>query len=308
MNEKILVIDDEPGILYVFKELLTTKGFKVKTASGGEEGLELFKSEPFDLVVTDIRMPKTDGLEVMKQVRQISDDAEIIIMTGFPSVDIAVRALKDYRAYDFLIKPLKDISRFSATVTQALERSQLRKEKKSLLEALTKANTKLKQEIKERKQTEEALLVSKAELEIKTRSLEETNTALKVLLKQRNEDKKELEQQVLFNVKELIWPNLEKLKRSRLDDTQKNHLNIIESNLNDIVSPFLQGVGPSQLNLTPQEIQIANLVRQGKSTKEIAELMKLSPRTIETHRNSIRKKMGLKNEKVNLRTYLLSIQ
>ncbi len=301
MSDKILVVDDEPDIVEIISSILTKKGFSVGSALGGQEAIELFRSEPFDLVITDIRMPGTDGFEVMKQVRNLDEEAEIIIMTGFPSVDIAVRTLKDYGAFDFLTKPLRNIEQLSITVGQALERRRLRKEKKALIEELTQANKKLKQEIEERKRAENAL-------EKKTVHLEETNTALKVLLKRRDEDKTEVEEKVLFNVKELIIPYLDKLKKTPLDDRQSTYLDIVETNMNNIVSPFLRGMSTGYLKLTPQEVQVANLVRQGKRTKEIAELLNLSPKTIDTYRDNIRKKVGLKNKKLNLRTYLLSIQ
>ncbi len=301
MSDKILVVDDEPDIVEIISSILTKKGFNVGSALGGQEAIELFRSEPFDLVITDIRMPGTDGFEVMKQVRNLDEEAEIIIMTGFPSVDIAVRTLKDYGAFDFLTKPLRNIEQLSITVGQALERRRLRKEKKALIEELTQANKKLKQEIEERKRAENAL-------EKKTVHLEETNTALKVLLKRRDEDKTEVEEKVLFNVKELIIPYLDKLKKTPLDDRQSTYLDIVETNMNNVVSPFLRGMSTGYLKLTPQEVQVANLVRQGKRTKEIAELLNLSPKTIDTYRDNIRKKVGLKNKKVNLRTYLLSIQ
>ncbi len=301
MSDKILVVDDEPDILEIISSILTKKGFNVESALGGREAIERFKSEPFDLVLTDIRMPGTDGFEVMKQVRSMDQEAEIIIMTGFPSVDIAVRTLKDYGAFDFLTKPLGSIEQLSITVDQALERRRMRKEKKALIEELTQANKKLKQEIEERKRAENAL-------EKKTVHLEETNTALKVLLKRRDEDKTEVEEKVLFNVKELIIPYLDKLKKTPLDDRQSTYLDIVETNMNNIVSPFLRGMSTGYLKLTPQEVQVANLVRQGKRTKEIAELLNLSPKTIDTYRDNIRKKVGLKNKKLNLRTYLLSIQ
>ena len=146
------------------------------------------------------------------------------------------------------------------------------------------------------------------ELETKTQNLEELNTALKVLLQKRDEDKIELEEKVLVNVQELVATYLEKLKKSGLDDRQKTYVDIIESNLNDIVSPFVRGLSNKYLSLTPTEIQTANLVRQGKTSKEIAKIVNLSARTIEFHRDNIRKKMGIKNIKVNLRTHLLSMQ
>ena len=162
--------------------------------------------------------------------------------------------------------------------------------------------------ITEQVQGEQALREREKELKIKTKSLEETNTALRVLLKRRDEDKKELEEKVLSNVKELIFPYLEKLKRSELNQRQETYASILESNLADIISPFLRRISSAYLGLTPAEIQVANLVRQGQRTKDIAELLNVSPKTIEERRKNLRKKLGIKNKKTNLMTHLLSIQ
>ena len=144
-------------------------------------------------------------------------------------------------------------------------------------------------------------------LEVKKNSLEETNTAIKVLLKKREEDKIEIEKNVLTNVKELIEPYFEKIKKTKLDDQQRALLSIMESNIKEIVSPFTRKMSLKYLNLTPTEIKIANLIRHGSSTKKIAELMNVSPRTIETHRKNIRRKIGLERKRANLRSHLLSL-
>ncbi len=173
-------------------------------------------------------------------------------------------------------------------------------------------------DISKHKQAESALKKSEKELKkhrshledlVKKRTinLEETNAALRVLLKKREEDKTELEEKVLHNVNELISPYMENLKRSPLKERQKNWVEIIESNLNDIISPFIRGISLQYLKLTPTEIQVANLVKLGKTSKEIAQLLNMSPRTIDAHRYNIRKKIGLKNKNDNLQTFLLSI-
>jgi PAS domain S-box-containing protein len=161
-------------------------------------------------------------------------------------------------------------------------------------------------DITERKKAEEALRERERELEIKTHNLEEANIALKVLLKRRDEDKTDLEDKILLNIKELVVPYLEKLKMSRLDEQQKTHVSILESNLNDITSSFSHRLSSKYMNFTPAEIQIANLLRQGKTNKEIGELLNSSERTVAFHRGNIRRKLGLKNKKVNLKSYLLS--
>ncbi len=163
-------------------------------------------------------------------------------------------------------------------------------------------------DITERTRAERKLRKRERELERKTMDLEEMNTALNVLLKKRQKDRSELEENIVSNVKELIEPYLEKMKTSRLDDRQKIHLDIIETNLNDIVSPFVRVLNKNFLALTHTEIQISNLVKRGKSTKEIADLLNLSAKTIASYREQIREKLGIKNQGINLRTYLISIQ
>ena len=139
------------------------------------------------------------------------------------------------------------------------------------------------------------------------RNIEEANTALRVLLKRREEEITELEDEIISNVKQLLIPFVEKLKGSRLDDYQRGYIDVLESNLSDIISPFSTKLSSKHIGLTPTQLQVADLVRSGRTTKEIAELMYLSHNTIETHRKRIRKKLGL-NDRINLRSFLLSLQ
>jgi DNA-binding CsgD family transcriptional regulator len=162
-------------------------------------------------------------------------------------------------------------------------------------------------DITERKKTEDSLKRREEELQVESNRLEEANTALRVLLKHREDDKKEMEEKFLSNIKELVLPYVDKLKKSRLDANQTAYMEIIEANMNDVISPFLQRMSLKYSNFTQTEILVANLIKVGKTTKEIAELMNVSKGTIDTHRNNIRSKLGLNRKKVNLRAYLLSI-
>jgi len=161
-------------------------------------------------------------------------------------------------------------------------------------------------DITERKLTEEKLRSREEELEAKTRELEEVNNALRVLLKRADEDKREFERRILSTVNALVAPSLEKLRQSASDVRQLAYLSILESNLSDIISPFAQRLSSQYLGFTPAELQVANFIKEGKNTKEMAELLRLSTRTIESHRQSIRNKLGLKNRKANLRTHLVA--
>jgi PAS domain S-box-containing protein len=163
-------------------------------------------------------------------------------------------------------------------------------------------------DITERKQAEKALTERERELETQAANLKEMNTALKVLLKRRDQDQREFEEKVLFNVRELVEPCLERLKNAGLNNKQKAYLEILEANLNDIVSPFSRNLYLRDYNLSPSEMQIAALVRHGKTTKQIANFLNLSTRTVDTHRLRIRTKLGIRNKKSNLRSHLLSLR
>jgi PAS domain S-box-containing protein len=142
------------------------------------------------------------------------------------------------------------------------------------------------------------------ELQTKTRHLEEVNTALRVLLKKREQDRQLLEEQMLVNIRELVMPYIDRMKNSRLDERQTACLDVMAATLEDIVSPFLHKLPLAFLHLTPSEIQVANLIKHGKTTKEIAQVLTLSDKTIEFYRKRIRKKLGITRRAVNLRTFL----
>jgi PAS domain S-box-containing protein len=137
---------------------------------------------------------------------------------------------------------------------------------------------------------------------------EEANIALRVLFKQREEDKIELESRIMKAAKELIQPYIFKLKKRNMDERSKTYLNILESNVNSIFTPFSNRSSALYTMFTPSEIEVAELIKYGRSSKEIADLLNVSVKTVETHRAKIRKKAGLTNKKVNLRTYLLSFK
>jgi PAS domain S-box-containing protein len=131
--------------------------------------------------------------------------------------------------------------------------------------------------------------------------------ALKVTVARWDEDKETLQNAILTNIKELILPYLQRVRSGRLTDIQAAYMDMIESSLDHVVSPLLKKMRGAYSRFTPTEIQVADMIRNGKATKEIAELLNVGTGTIEGHRNSIRKKLGLNKKKTNLQSYLSSM-
>jgi len=137
--------------------------------------------------------------------------------------------------------------------------------------------------------------------------LQETVTALKVLLRQRDEEKAEFEEGILNNLKLLVYPYLNRLKSGRLSPDQAECLLHLESRLEGITSQFVGRLSKANPDLTPTEIKVADLIRDGRTSKEIATLLNLSEGTIMFHRENIRKKLDLQHTRVNLASYLRSL-
>jgi PAS domain S-box-containing protein len=125
---KILLIDDEADILRVLSRSLKADGYEVLTATDGEEGLVLFDKEKPDIVLTDVKMPGMDGIEVLRAIRQRSDESEVIIVTGHGDIDTAIEALQ-FGASDFINKPVRDKA-LAVSLQRALERLEVKRQLK----------------------------------------------------------------------------------------------------------------------------------------------------------------------------------
>ena len=299
---RILIVDDEEPIRQLLEEILERKGYECTHAANAAEAREHLKGQKFELVISDIKMPGESGLDFIKYVLAEYPDTATLMVTVMGEPSTAEEAL-EMGVYGYVIKPFEP-NQILISVSNALRRRELERRERSYQKDLEKL-------VHER--TAELLKINKqlrrreAELQVQTKEVQEVNSALRVLLKRRDEDKRELEDKVLFNMKELALPYLEKLKVSGLKGRQISYLSILESNLEEIISPFGYSLSSRYLNLTPAEIQVANLTKQGKTSKEIAEFLNLSDRTIGFHRANIREKIGIKNKKVNLRAHLLSL-
>ncbi|MCF8092578.1 MAG: PAS domain S-box protein [Desulfotignum sp.] len=158
------------------------------------------------------------------------------------------------------------------------------------------------------KKQKEMRLTLEEKVKQRTAELEDMNATLRILLKKRDEDKNEIKERIFANYKLILTPIILNLKKSLTRESQKNMMDILESELKNVLSPFSKKLSGQMVNLTPMEIHIADLVKFGKTNKEISEIMHSSIHTISRHRENIRKKIGLKNKKINLRSFLSTLE
>jgi PAS domain S-box-containing protein len=161
-------------------------------------------------------------------------------------------------------------------------------------------------DITEQRLAMKQLMEAKNELEKKSTNLEESNIALKVLLEHQLQNIKNSENNILENIKTLVFPYIEKLKYSSLDESHNTLLEIIETNLSEIIKPFTIKLTNKAINFSPAEVRVAKMVKEGRTAKEIADILYISINTVKEHNSQIRKKLGIKRKKINLRTYLQS--
>jgi len=260
----VLVVDDEQNICAMLTKFLRSSGYACESANEPAKALEVLKRNGFELVISDIKMPGIDGLELLTEILKIDPGLDTIMMTGYTSIytysDI-IRA----GATDFIAKPFE----------------------------LPELKAKIERINRERKMQTE---------------LQELNIAMGVLLQRAEKDKETLSENVVSNVKTLILPYVDKLKNGHLGAEHRAYIEVLETNLSEICSPFLKNLSIKHANITSMEVQVANLIKAGKSNKEIASTLGVSLNTVMTHRYRLRSKLGLKQQKVNLRSYLNSIQ
>ena len=164
-------------------------------------------------------------------------------------------------------------------------------------------NERLRQEINERKGTEKALRESERKLKGQKMVLERKNVALGEVIEQVEHEKRQVKNNVVLNVEKLLLPLLRKL-RGKATRIENQYIDLLQSTCEELASSFGKKLSMENMKLSPREIEICNMIKGGLSGKEIAELLRLSFKTVERHRNDIRKRLKLVGRKVNLGTFL----
>lgn len=283
---KVLLIDDNPYALKITSSVLKEKGYKVLSAANGNKVQEIVLNNDIDLVILDPNLNDGSGISVFERIQDANPEIRIIVLTTRDGVCSGIDILR-LGADDYMIKPCNP-DEICLRVANCIRKIDIERK-------IHAANLNMESLINDRT----------VELNAKSAALIELNTSLMVLLRQREKDKKWLADNILTNARDLVIPYMEKINRRTKDKLQKTYISAALKNMHKIIKPFAGTVSSKFVNLTPMQIQIANLVKQGATTKQIAGKLNLAPSTISTHRNNIRIKLGIKNRKKNLRTHLL---
>ena len=276
VKERILLVDDQRSFLVAIKRCMSLFGLDADVANNGKEAQTLLEKEKYGVLITDLIMPELDGIELTIATRENFPGTDILVMSAcsdeYDFSDIVAAG-----ATDFIAKPFSN-GELKAKL-QRIFRERL------LIESLEKSKS---------------LLATKAD------ELEESNTALRILIKNIEQEKKDIEEDFHTTITARITPFINKLEKLCDNDEQRRYIDGIRSNINDLTSPTARLSFAKKVQLTVNELQVADMVQKGLTSKDIAEIMNVSYRTVEKYRGKIRKKCGISNSKVNLRNILSS--
>jgi DNA-binding NarL/FixJ family response regulator len=288
-------VDDEKPMRRLLEQILAENGYSCHSDGNAADAKAQLEQQQFDLVLSDIRMPGESGLDLCRYIKAVFPDIACMLITAVDNMSVANEAIA-MDIYGYIIKPITN-TQLLVSVANALRRFRLEASERAHREEL---------ENKVREKTADLLKINE-DLKMQQKELKELNTTLSVLLRTLEQEKEAVETRMVENVTRCVIPYIERIKKGRLNESQKIDIDIAERNIREVVSPFINRISSPLLNLSQSEIQVANLIKQGMSTKEIASTMNLSVNTIMTHRAHIREKLNLKSKKESLYTHLASI-
>lgn len=343
---RILLVDDEEHILATYKNCLAPNGcgiedrqdlkdlheaiFGESKKNASKAGYDLVfadqgtvavrevleanrASRPFSLVFLDMRMPPGQGgFETAKQIRMLDKRCNIVVVTAYSDVEVSDMAatILPSDKFFYLRKPFypQEIQQFAAGLTAKWKAEILLE---ALLEErttkLTETSIALNEEMDEKQGIQNELQEVSKKVQQKEMEVNGVTTAIERLFREKFNAQKEFENNMLFNVNSYIMPYLQDLKACDSEAKRQRYIQLIENNLQNLVSPFMYNMGLQHSKLTSLEMNVAMFITQGLRSEEIGELLGVNKRTVEYHRDKLREKLGMKQTKKNLREALLEL-
>ncbi|TFH14786.1 MAG: response regulator [Lentisphaerales bacterium] len=313
MKPRVLIVDDNEENRYLLHTLLSAHGREVVSATNGAEALEKLRAGRFDMIIADVLMPIMDGFQLCRECKNDPGlkDILFVFLTATYTDDKDANLAVSLGADEYVRKPVEP-DKFMAIVEEVFSRR--RKKGRSPIPAVSSDENvselyskvlveKLENKMLDLERAQKALQESAAELRRQKKALEEKNIALKEVLAQIETEKIRVQQQISANVGKSLLPLVRGLRHGA-SELQNRQIDVLELNLQTLTSNFGVKLSGGSVSLTQRQIEICNMIRGGMTSKEIAESLSISVRTVETQRNRIRRKLGIAGKAANLATYL----
>ncbi|MBW1966365.1 MAG: response regulator [Deltaproteobacteria bacterium] len=286
-DARVMVIDDDHDVCVTLEECLSSLGLLVEGFTDPFAALRRVRKVFYNIIFLDVYLKEKSGLELLQEIHSISPISKVILITGYGSKELAIRAIRG-GAFDFLEKPL-DMDLLHFTLKRALSVQKMELDHNKALEDLRCAK--------------KELLHHKSRLEKLNKQLTEANRALVTMARNMEITRKETERNMMWKIKSLIIPLVEELKENKQMKRYEAELVIILEYFRELT--LGQG-GDTKVvsSLSPSEMRVAYLVRSGVTSNEISRVLHISPSTVKTHRRNIRKKLNICNTNHNLKSYL----
>jgi DNA-binding NarL/FixJ family response regulator len=301
-TKHVMIVDADASLQREVARILGAQGLQCQVAADAIIAKAFLARQHFDLLLSDTNLPGEAGIDLITWVKDRYPDTGIVMISADRLPETAWKAVQA-GIFGYILKPLQK-DQLVITVNNALHRTELEileRNRRIELERLVDERT------AKLLQMQEQLRCREMELKTKKQRLAKADSALAALADYHQAEHWQIEEKVLANVKGGLYPYLQKLRRSGLTRRQTQLLDLLESGLQEIISPFIHTLSSTYIDLSPTELQVAHLIKEGRNTKEIATLLNLSVNTVMSHRFKIRSKLGIKNSHQNLHVFLKTL-
>lgn len=306
----ILLIDDDDTFRLAIGQELRRAGFTVLDTASPVHGLELFFTQQPDAVVLDLIMPELSGIEVLEQIMENDSNIPVIVVSAHGELEDALIALR-MGACDYLCKGCGLIDELGILLRRNIGEAEAVREKNDQIEALQQEIHALdvaRLKYKERVLTQAQELQLVAEIEEKKSKINDMTVTLRTVIQTVYEEKGEILNSIADEVRSSILPTLEKMATEESAETRESFRDVIKEKLFALIDDTDTVMDDRILRLTATELSVAQHIKAGRSTGEIADLMHSSLETIQSHRKNIRKKYDLVGKNISLHVFLRSIK
>ena len=274
---RVLIVDDEKQVCTLLEEVFSAWDITAASIANPLLVADEVQRQSYNIILLDVFMSEVNGMDLLARLGHLCPDTKVIIMTGYADKDMAIKALR-MGAFDFLEKPIA-LDLLEHTVRRALSTQRIELEHKRTLE----------------------------ELKHRNKELMETNAALSVLTRNIERTRQETEKLIILQVRSLIVPLLEDMKKDKSMKAYESQLALLSSYIDDITSGLSTNLHVNT-PLSFRELRVALMIGNDMTTEEIAAHLHISPETVKTHRRNIRKKLGIAGTRHQLHSYLRSVE